>query len=272
MISLGRQDTMQTHNVWLLNALTVVIGIALFDQYARADDGVRVMRLAKGVARGADDGHAKYRIEFKEVWAGSTMVSLDARHMSLRGQTLMRRRATWTPQRPLLPNLTVDYPREGRREVVKVEGGQIQLGRRKSARENMVWKTVKPKGPTVNGATIHVLLEQKYSALESGQTVRFSLLAPSRLDWYRFRAKKTGFKKWQGRRAMTVEVEPDSFLIRLFAKKLIFYMDCEYRVMSGYAGMVMVKDDDDENYNVVIDFSVPPGIDPQKAPFPARRP
>ena len=263
---------MRTHHVWLINVLTVVLEIAFFGQYAWADDGVRVTRVAKGTARGTDDGHPKYRIEFEEVWAGSRMVSLDARYLSLRGQTLMRRRATWTANRPLLPTLTVDYPREGRREVVKVEGGQIQLGRRTSAREEMVWKMVKPKEPTVNGATLHVLLEQKYSALERGQTVRFSLLAPSRLDWYRFRAKKMGFKKWQGRRAMTVEVEPDSFIIRLFAKKLIFYMDSEYRVMSGYAGMVMVKDDDDENYHVVIDFSVPPGIDPQKAPFPARRP
>ena len=262
---------MRTHHVWLLQVLTVVIEIAFFGQYACADDGVRVTRLAKG-KRGADDGHTKYRIEFTEVWAGSKMVSLDARYPSLRGQTLMRRRATWTANRPFLPNLTVDYPREGRREVVKVEGAKFNWGGGNLLVMGWFGRRSIRRAPRSMVLRFTSYWNRNTRHLSAIKRCAFLFLAPSRLDWYRFRAKKTGFKKWQGRRAMIVEVEPDSFIIRLFAKKLIFYMDCEYRVMSGYAGMVMVKDDDDENYHVVIDFSAPPGIDPQKAPFPARRP
>ena len=113
-----------------------------------------------------------------------------------------------------------------------------------------------------NEVTLHRFLSRQYALLARGATIRFSAIAPSRLSWYRFRARKGGYRKIGGRSALVVEVEADSFFIRMFSKTLVFYFDAAHHNMIGYQGMVLVKDTEGENFDVRITFSEPPDLAP----------
>ncbi|MEE2788915.1 MAG: hypothetical protein VX589_16380, partial [Myxococcota bacterium] len=191
---------------------------------ALSDEGPSHMteRRVAGVARNSD-GQLIYHVRFIERWRAGRLISLDATYTSPTGVLLMRRRADWTDAEFFNPQLVVDHPLVGTKYIIKENGRR--LGRRKRAGDQLVWASIRPERPSANEATTHLLIGGSYEALAQGQTVRFSIVAPSRLDWYRFRAQKVGYRMVSGRRAMAVRVQPDAFLIRMFADNLLFLMD-----------------------------------------------
>ena len=53
---------------------------------------------------------------------------------------------------------------------------------------------------------------------------------------------------------MVVEVQPDAFLIRMFASDLRFMMDTQTHGMIGYEGTVLVRGENGESYDARIEF------------------
>lgn len=127
--------------------------------------------------------------------------------------------------------------------------------------------TLPKDGLTAADAGLPRLLRAHLDRLQRGETVAFSVIAPARLDRYRFRARNGGDVEFEGRKALSIQVDMDS-LLRLFAGPLRFTFDPETEKLLEFRGPINVIDPaTGEPFNVRVSyFSVPPRDAP---PLPA---
>jgi hypothetical protein len=76
--------------------------------------------------------------------------------------------------------------------------------------------TIAKQAPTCADAGFHVFLRDHFAELLAGDTLRFHLVAATRLSSYRFRASKVRDAQFEGQPVVVIRLEPDS-LLRLFA-------------------------------------------------------
>lgn len=128
--------------------------------------------------------------------------------------------------------------------------------------------SVAKDGLTCADAGLPRLLRAHLPALQRGETVAFRVVAPSRLDHYRFRARRAGDVTFEGRPAHRIQVDMDSML-KLFAGPLFFTFDPQSGRLLEFRGPTNVIDPaTGEPFNVRISyFTVPPGDVPALPPI-----
>jgi len=197
-----------------------------------------------------------YKISSKQRWRGGRLVRSDAVMKAPRGSHLMRRQARWSGAEKWFPVLRVQHPHLGREISARRVKGGFELRRKEGRDEAWQRKVLQIPEPAVNGGGLPLLLAARRGELQANRVVRFSMAAPSRLEWYRFRARSLGKVTRGGRELLKVEIEPDSLVVRAFAGEMRFFIDVQTGAMSGYEGIVAVRDDDGDRLKARVRFKV----------------
>ena len=103
------------------------------------------------------------------------------------------------------------------------------------------------------------LLRAHFAELQRGETLPFRVVAPSRLDAYRFRARRIEDGAFEGKPAVRIQVDMDSML-KMVAGPLYFTYDPDTLKLLEFRGVTNINDPaTGEAYRVRISyFSVPP--------------
>lgn len=122
-------------------------------------------------------------------------------------------------------------------------------------------KKVAYAAPASADSGFHALIRANLPALLAGEKKRFQFIVAGALDKYRFRVRRVGDTKFEGRPAVRLLAEPDSLL-----RMLVDPLDLTYDPVNGqlleYRGPTNLRDaSSGKGYNVRILFSTTPPAD-----------
>lgn len=189
--------------------------------------------------------------------AGGKVVSSTIEYVKPDGARFGRKTIDFSKDE-FVPVYRLDLGLEGYAEGISENGGPIIVTRQKpgAAPETATL----PKGGTLAAdAGLLRLLEAHYDALLRGETLAFRVIAPSRLDQYKFRARRADDATFEGKPAVRIQVDMDSML-KLFAGPLLFTFDAQDRQIREFRGPTNVRDPaTGKDYHVRLAFySTPP--------------
>lgn len=202
-----------------------------------------------GRATALDGGAHVFTRRTVETWRNGTVIAAKSTAESPSGEVLLRADVK-ASSIPTLPAHTIDFPRTGMLMSSRPVAGGVEIAYREKRGEETARKVVKPVGLAVNGAGMPALMMRSFEALAAGKTVNFSLVAPSRMEWYRFRATGKGKRTIGGKPHVVVDVNPDSRFLRMFAGTMTFYLDAQTRRIMRYEGIANVRDGEGDRYKV----------------------
>ena len=215
-----------------------------------------------GQATHLKSGQPAYRIKAKVSWVGQRPTRFAARYVDPQGRVRMTREAVHHDDR-LVPDERIEHPLSGKMSQTKRLETGVRLSFREKTGAPIRSVVVRPPRPYLSGAGLAPYLSSQRDALAKGRTLRFVMLAPSRLDWYRFRARKSDAHAIKPSQFL-VAVDTDSMVLRLFVSTMYFWFDRKTGGLMRYEGPVSVEDDGGDMLNVRIDF--PTGLGARPAP------
>ena len=131
---------------------------------------------------------------------------------------------------PLVPLYRLEFDTPAYVEAITGNGDEIVMMR------NGETGTVKKDGVMVADAGLAQLLSAHLDELVRGDTLKFRIAAPSRLDSYKFRAKRIADTLFENQPALQVQVDMDS-LFKLFAGPLVFVFNSANRQLVEFRGL-----------------------------------
>ncbi len=209
-------------------------------------------REVSGEATHLKSGQPAYRVKARVTWAARWPTRFAAQYIDPQGRVLMTRQAAHHADR-FVPDERIEHPLSGKMSQTTRLARGVRLTYREKTGAPTRSVEVTPPRPYVSGAGLAPYLSSQLSGLADGQTLRFAVLAPSRLDWYRFRAQKSDAHSVRPGQLL-VAVDTDSVVLRLFVSTMYFWFDRETGGLMRYQGPVSVEDDAGDMLSVRIDF------------------
>jgi hypothetical protein len=155
---------------------------------------------------------------------------------------------------------------EGYAEGISDNGDPIVVTRESGGK--MKSAKIGKQGLIAADAGMARLLRAHLDSLQRGETLAFRVVAPSRLDAYRFRARRVADAAFEGKPAVRIQVEMDSML-KLVAGPLFFTYDPATLKLLEFRGVTNIRDPKTgEDFRVRISYySVPPKEAPKLPPL-----
>lgn len=166
---------------------------------------------------------------------------------------------------PFIPVYRLELPYKDYAEGIREVGKTVTLY--KSGKDGRREKVLDRRAGMAADSGFHTLIRDNFPALMQGQTVRFTLAVAGNLDTYRFRIRKTGETRFDGKAAVKLRVEPDS-LLRLLADPLDLVYEPAQRQLLEYRGISNIHDPATGSaYNARIIYpDQPPADAPKRLP------
>jgi len=163
-----------------------------------------------------------------------------------------------------VPAYRLDLVKEGYAEGLTGTPGALEMFRQEPG--EAIEKARYERRPALMAADsgLHALLSAHFAEILAGQRLKFRFVVSSSLDVFRFRAWRMDDTKFEGRPAVKIRVEPDSFLNWLSAPIELTY-EPDLRKLVEYQGVSNVRDPvTHKQYNVhVFYYSTPPADAPK---------
>lgn len=145
--------------------------------------------------------------------------------------------------------------RNGRREEMKVEGGEVYFLYQEDRDEDTDTDEIDWEDGMVFSYVIVPTIRKRWEAIKAGEEVEFDLLVPSRQEEIGFRFVDIGTETVGGRSVTVVQMEPSSFIIRQLVDPLKFYMADEApHPLVRYVGRSGVADDEGDDQDLRFDY------------------
>lgn len=163
------------------------------------------------------------------------------RYVGADGVELGAKRLDFTAD-PFVPLYRLDLAATGYAEgIERLSGGEALLFRRIDGRAPLQHARVPLTAPVVADSGFHGFLQDRFEALQRGETVAFRFIAAGRLDTYRFRARRVGDATFEGATAIQIVAEADS-LLRVLVPPLRLLYDPRTRRLLEYRGVSNIHD------------------------------
>lgn len=106
----------------------------------------------------------------------------------------------------------------------------------------------------VSDAGFDRIVEEDWDDLMKGEPLRFRFLVPSRLKSYMFRLRKVDEVDYLGEPGVVFAFEPNSAFLRWLADPIEVIYDKKEKALLKYEGLSNLRDEDLDNYEVLIKF------------------
>ncbi len=145
--------------------------------------------------------------------------------------------------------------RNGRREDMKVEGGEVYFLYPEDRDDDTDTDEIDWEDGMVFSYVIVPTIRKRWEAIKAGEEVEFELLVPSRQEEIGFRFVDIGTETVGGRSVTVVQMEPSSFLIRQLVDPLKFYMaDESPHPLVRYVGRSGVADGEGDDQDLRFEY------------------
>ena len=166
---------------------------------------------------------------------------------------------------PFLPVYRLDLSKEGYAEGITDNGVAIVMSRQPVGKKAETG-SAKKDGLVAADTGLPRLLAAHFDELMRGATLKFRIAAPSRLDTFKFRAKRIADSSFEDQPAVRFQVDMDSML-NMFIGPLVFTFDPEQKRLKQFSGTTNVRDPaTGKDYKVRIAYYSNPPKDAGKLP------
>lgn len=186
-------------------------------------------------------------------WRGGTITYYDPSGKQIGKKTLD------FSQDPYIPVYELELPYKGYVEGIRSVGDEVVVYKRSNGDAKTESESIDHSREMAADSGFHTYLRDHFDALMAGETLRFKFVVAGNLDYYSFRAKKSGDTEFEGKPAVTIHVEADS-LLRLIAPDLDVVYDPKTRKLLEYRGVSNIHNPETgKPYDARIDYySEPP--------------
>jgi hypothetical protein len=151
------------------------------------------------------------------------------------------------------PQFTFVDARSGYSEGLQRAGTALQVFQREGRGSPLRQASVPRDIVVVSDAGFDEFVRKHWNDLETGKSVKFPFLVPSRLDYLSFRISKHGESIVEGAPVSVIRLNLSGFL-----GWFLPYIEVQYRksdrVLMRYKGLTNVRDDRGDNHTAQIDF------------------
>lgn len=213
----------------------------------------------QGLVHDLDTGKFLYteHHEQREVdgqWAGGT-----TDYVFPDGTRFGRKTYDFTGDR-FVPVYRLELVAEGYVEAIESNGDRIGMSRQRPGGE-AERKRVDRNGPVAADTGLPRLLVAHWDSLMRGEKLKFRIAAPSRLDTFKFKARRIADTTFEDRPAVQFQVEMDSML-NMFIGPLVFTFDAEQRRVKEFRGTTNIRNPaTGDDYKVRISYFTTPPAD-----------
>ena len=168
------------------------------------------------------------------------------------GPVFARKQLNYARQR-FAPEFRFDDGRLGYTEGLRRQGGNTEVYLRETADSAERSARLGREKALVADAGFDEFVRANWSQLETGETLRFSFLVPSRLDYLSFKIKKIGETRLDGEPASVIQLNLSGVFGWFLSDIEVSYRQRD-RALMRYAGVTNVRDLERRNLVARIDF------------------
>lgn len=230
------------------SALIVVLLLCL--QTTALEAAVREMT---GYARDPDSGELQYTEQHRIEERNGKPVSHRVEYFDPAGKLIAVKTLDYQKD-PFAPIFAFRDDRSGYSEGggFSREGYEVHHQNKGEERKTTV---LGPVSSRVADSGFNPYMREHLALILKGNTLRFHLAVPGRLDQFEFRVKVLRYLKSLGRRSVELEVAPTSVLLRALGDPLILHYDMETRELLVYEGTTNIfNPDNGKRYRVRVEF------------------
>lgn len=170
------------------------------------------------------------------------------------GKTIVRREVNFEKNR-LKPSFRLDDLRNGYAEGAELVGDKIKVFMGGTADTPYREKLLRVPEPAVVDAGFDSFVEQHWDALLAGDVLHFNFVAPSQLDYFKFRVYRVRDTTPAKAQTVVLKMDIDHALLRLFVDPIQLTYDQTTRKLLLYHGISNIYDDQGKTHKVRMAFS-----------------
>lgn len=206
-----------------------------------------------GTAVDLKSGRPVYTERHEETIVNGVRVGLRSTYVGADGSVWAMRSVDFS-KNPFVPDFEFEDRRTGYRLGAQSRGDSVRFFEREGPTAPLVSQTLRIPGPAVVDAGFNNYVQANWELIASGKKMYFNFGAPFAMDYYGFRVYKAGERRDGGRRFMTVKLDIDNFVIRLFLDPIVLTYDMDARRLVSYEGISNILNDEGESYIVRISY------------------
>ena len=168
-------------------------------------------------------------------WTGGsiTYVAPDGREMG--------RKTLSFSKDPYVPVYKLALVARGYTEAITGVGSRVDMAKRSTSSDPEERKSITKSGDMAADSGFHSYIRAHFAELMAGQTINFRMVVAGNLDSFKFRIKRIGDTRFEGKPAVQMRVEPDSLLRYLVDPLELTYEPTERKLLE-YRGISNVHD------------------------------
>ncbi|MCU0453864.1 MAG: hypothetical protein MUE68_09405 [Bacteroidetes bacterium] len=194
-----------------------------------------------------------YTERHEEVIADGKRVGLRSTYLSPDGVVWATRIVDFSKSQ-FVPDFEFEDRRTGYRVGAEGRGDSVRFFEREDRLAPLVSQTLRIPGTAVVDAGFNNYVQANWATIASGKKTYINFGAPFAMDYYGFRVYKDGERTEGGRRFMTVKLDIDNFVIRLFLDPIVLTYDMDARRLVSYEGISNILNDAGDSYFVRISY------------------
>ena len=137
---------------------------------------------------------------------------------------------------------------------------KVKVYTRKDSNSKMEEEILNVEEPYVIDGGLTYFFRKHWDDLINGKTKEFNFIAPSKLDYYKFRVTNNSFVTIGNRKGMQLKLEPNSFILRAFVDPIIIIYALDNKDILYYKGISNVNDKNGKSYSVEINYTENDGL------------
>jgi len=219
-----------------------------------------------GYAYNLDSGQYLYTEVHQPVFENGREVASTIRYHAPDGKEIGRKTLDYRAD-AYVPKFRFDLPGSGYAEAITANGETIELLKVDGKNKPEKRKRIERQGPTAADSGFNHIVQDNLGRLVKGETVSFRFAVAGQLDSYRFKVSNVGTGTFEGKPALKLLVQADSFL-RFVAPDLHLLYDADSKRLLEYKGVSNIHDlATGKAYNArIVYFSKPPADAPKNLP------
>jgi hypothetical protein len=195
-----------------------------------------------------------YIEERKQLDAPDRLGTWHFTYRDVEGKTIVQRQVDFAKS-TVKPSFRLEDLRNGYAEGAELVGDKIRVFAGGSADKPYRERLLKVPEPAVVDAGFNFFVEKHWDALMKGEVLTFNFVAPSQLDYFRFRVSKSRDITHAQRQAVFLKMEVDQPFLRLFVDPIQLTYDKATRKLLVYDGISNISDGKGKTHRVRMEFN-----------------
>lgn len=135
-----------------------------------------------------------------------------------------------------------------RAELISQASQTFRLQHRRSKNQELKTKSIRVPGNVVVDGGFDYFVRDNFETLSAGKRITGNFVLTNRLDYFQCRVYKSRDLKYKGRDAVQFILQPENFLIRQLADKIIVTYDKKSKRLLEYIGISNIQDNSGDDF------------------------